>query len=128
MPDSRTRPTGAATLVAWIVLTLVFVDEVLACVAAGVVGASTPAPGLFVWLLPAVVVAVWWAFASPRAPYGGRVVRPTTKVLVFGFAGLGLWLTGHHGASVALLAFSLVAHALARLPIVQATLRSTAPG
>ena len=71
--------------VGWVVLTLVFVDEVLACVAAGVYGAHRGG-----WLLATglvvLTVAVWWTFASPKAPLGGPVVRPVAKVLVFGLA------------------------------------------
>ena len=66
--------------VGWLVLTLVFVDEVLACVAAGVYGAHRGG-----WLLATglvvLTVAVWWTFASPKAPLGGPVVRPVAKVL-----------------------------------------------
>jgi hypothetical protein len=105
---------------AWIVLGLVFLDEVLACVAAGVVGAAMPAPWLFVWLLPVVVVAVWFAFASPKAPYGGPVVRPLVKVLVFGLTSSGLWMVGHQTAGVALLVFSLIVNGLAQLRFVRA--------
>jgi hypothetical protein len=107
------------TALAWVVLSLVFLDEVMACIAAGMVGASLPAPWLFVWLLPAVVVAAWGAFASPKAPYGGPVVRPLVKVLVFGLASLGLWLVGHHSAAAGLLIFSAAVNGLAQLPFVQ---------
>ena len=111
------------TGLAWVVLGLVFLDEVLAAVAAGIVGAALPAPWLFVWLLPLAVVAVWWTFASPKAPYGGPVVRPAVKALVFGLAALGLWLVGHAGLAAALLVYSLVVNALAQLRFV----RSVAP-
>ena len=84
----------------WLVLALVFVDEVLAAVAAGVWGAYAGGPPLAV-LMPVVVVAVWWAFASPKAPRGGPVVRPVVKVLVFGLAVAGLWAAGHDGWAVA---------------------------
>jgi len=102
----------------WLVLALVFLDEVLAAVAAGVAG------GHF-WgfvgavLAPLVVVAVWWTFASPKAPLGSPVVRPVVKVLVFGLASLGLWAAGHHGWGVALLVFSVVVNGAAQLPSVR---------
>jgi hypothetical protein len=64
-------------------------------------------------------VAVWWAFASPRAPWGTPVVRPVVKVLVFGLASAGLWLAGHHDWALALLAFSVVVNAAAQLPSVR---------
>src|SRR5687768_16770773 len=66
--------------VGWIILTLVFADEILACVAAAVYGAHVggwPVAAALVVL----VVAAWWTFASPKAPLGGRVVRPLVKVL-----------------------------------------------
>lgn len=103
----------------WLVLTLVFVDEVAAAVAAGVWGRYAGGWPLAV-LAPVVVVAVWWAFASPKARWGGPVVRPVVKVLVFGLAPLGLWVAGHHGWAVALLAFSVVVNGLAQLPAVRA--------
>jgi hypothetical protein len=102
----------------WLVLALVFVDEVLAAVAAGVWG-SWAGGVLLAVLAPVVVVAVWWMFASPKAPYGGRVVRPVVKVLVFGLTALGLWVAGHHGWAVWFLLFSVVVNGLAQLPAIQ---------
>ncbi|MDR6863336.1 DUF2568 domain-containing protein [Phycicoccus sp. 3266] len=102
----------------WLVLALVFLDEVLAAVAAGVWGSYAGGWSLAV-LAPVLVVAVWWAFASPRARWGGPVVRPAVKVLVFGLASLGLWVAGHHGWAVALLVFSVVVNGLAQLPSVR---------
>ena len=107
----------------WTVLSLVFLDEVLAAVAAGVWGAYAGGWALAV-LAPLVVVAAWWAFASPKARWGGPVVRPVVKVLVFGLASLGLWVSGHHGLGVALLVFSVVVNALAQLRFVR-TLAAT---
>jgi hypothetical protein len=102
----------------WSVLALVFLDEVLAAVAAGIAGGH-------LWdvtgavLAPIVVVAAWWVFASPRAPHGGPVVRPVVKVLVFGLASTGLWAAGHHGWGLALLVFSTLVNGLAQLPSVR---------
>ena len=107
------------TALAWIVLTLVFVDELLACAAAGVVGWSMPAPWLFAGLLPLSVVVVWFLFASPKARYGGPVVRPVVKVLVFGLTSLGLWLVGHQTAALALLVCSAVVNGVAQLRFVR---------
>ena len=102
----------------WLVLALVFLDEVLAAAAAGVwgghVGGALPST-----LAVIAVIAVWWAFASPRAPYGGRVVRPVVKVLVFGLTCLGLAAAGHLGWALALLVFSVVVNAVAQLPSVR---------
>lgn len=103
----------------WVVLALVFLDEVLAAVAAGIWGAYAGGPVLAV-LAPAAVIAVWWVFASPKAPRGGPVVRPVTKVLVFGLAGLGLWVAGHQGWAMAFLVFSVLVNGLALLPSIQA--------
>jgi hypothetical protein len=102
----------------WFVLALVFLDEILAAVAAGVWGGHV-AGVLGAILAPAVVVAVWWAFASPKAPYRGPVVRPVVKVLVFGLASLGLWASGHHGWAIVLLVFSVVVNGLAQLPAIR---------
>ena len=103
--------------VGWPILALVFLDEVLACVAAGVYGAARSGPLLAVALV-LLTVAVWWTFASPKAPLGGPVVRPVAKVLVFGLTTLGLWSVGHHAWAVAFLAFSVVVNALALHPDV----------
>lgn len=99
-------------------LGLVFVDEVFAAVAAGVWGAHSAGAWLAV-LAPIVVIGCWWAFASPGAPYGGRVLRPVVKAIVFGLASWGLWAAGHHTAAVALLVFSVLINALAQLPDVR---------
>ncbi|MEP6856478.1 MAG: YrdB family protein, partial [Pedococcus sp.] len=83
-------------------------------------------------VMPLLVIAVWWTFASPKAPRGGPVVRPVTKVLVFGLAGAGLWAAGHHGWAIVFLVFSVVVNALAQLPqirtlVPQATGRAPGP-
>ena len=102
---------------AWLVRLLLFVDELLAWAAAGVWGDH--AYGVVgAVLAPVVVVVAWWAFAAPRAPLGGPVVRPVVKVLVFGLATWGLWAAGHHTSAVALLAFSVLVNAAALLPCV----------
>lgn len=102
----------------WVVLAAVFLDELLAAAAAAVWGQATGGALLAV-VMVVLVVALWWGFASPKAPMGGPVVRPVTKVLIFGFASIGLWAAGHHGWAVALLAFSIVVNALAQLPAVR---------
>lgn len=103
----------------WLVLALVFVDEVLAAVAAGVAGhAALGLPGAIA--APVVVVAMWWTYASPKAPRGGPVARPLVKVLVFGAATVGLWLAGHPGWAVGFLALSAVVNGLAQLGFVRA--------
>jgi len=102
----------------WLVLALVFVDEVLAAVAAGVWGSYAGGPLLAV-LAPVLVIAVWWAFASPKARWGGPVVRPLVKVAVFGLASAGLWVAGHGVWAVALLVFSVVVNGLAQLSWVR---------
>ena len=104
----------------WSVLALVFLDELLAMVALGVWGWQASPRWLLVWLLPLVATAAWFLLASPKAAYGGQVVRPLVKVLVFGLASLALWDAGHHGWALALLAFSIVVNGLAQLPGIRA--------
>jgi len=104
----------------------VFVDEVLAVAAASVWGHH--ADGLWLAVLaPLLVVAVWWAFASPKAPYGGPAVRPVVKVLVFSLTSFGLWAAGHHTWAVALFAFSVVVNALAQLPSIRSLVDQPGP-
>jgi hypothetical protein len=103
----------------WVVLALVFVDELLAATAAAVWGNQEGGALLAIGMV-LVVIGVWWVFASPKAPLGGPVIRPVTKVLVFGLTGLGLWAAGHHGWAVAFLVFSVVVNGLAQLPSIRA--------
>lgn len=111
----------------WVLLLLLFVDEVLAAVAVGLWGHDRAGWWLAV-TAPAVVVGAWWAFASPKAPYGGPVVRPLVKTAVFALASLALLDAGHPGWAVAFLAFSVVVNALAQLPAVRRTLeQATGP-
>ena len=101
----------------WTILALVFLDELLlvAAVWVGAVHAGSWAAGPVAGLL---VILVWWSFASPKARYGGPVVRPVTKVVVVALACAALWASGHHAAAVALLVFSVFINALALLPSV----------
>lgn len=104
---------------AWTVLTLVFLDELLAVTAAAVWGARTSGPLLAIAAAVAVLV-VWFLFASPKARYGGPVVRPVVKTAVFTLAALGLWAAGLVGWALLFLVFSIVVNALAQLPSVRA--------
>lgn len=104
---------------AWVVLALVFLDELLAVAAAAVWGSHVAGPLAAVGA-GLVVVVVWFLFASPKARYGGPVVRPVVKALVFTLGAVGLWVAGHPGWAVAFLVFSIVVNALALLPSVQA--------
>ncbi len=113
--------------VGWLVLALVFVDELLAAAAAAVWGKHAGGVALAI-VMPLLVIVVWWVFASPKAPRGGPVVRPVTKVLVFGLAGIGLWAAGHHAWAVAFLVFSVVVNALAQLPSIQALVPDATSG
>ena len=103
---------------AWGVLALVFLDEVLAIVALGYVGAAYGS-WLGATVLVVAAVALWWTFASPKAPRGGAVVRPVVKVLVFGAACLGLAWAGHPMLALALLVFSVVVNAVAQTRAVR---------
>ncbi len=62
---------------------------------------------------------VWFFFASPKARYGGPLVRPVVKVLVFGLACVALWDVGRPGWAIALLVFSVVVNALAQIPSIR---------
>lgn len=103
----------------WTVLALVFLDELLVMAAFGVWGWAHDPRWLLVWLLPLVAMTVWFFFASPKAKYGGSVVRPLAKVVVFGLASLALADAGHPGWAIALLAYSVVVNALALLPSIR---------
>jgi hypothetical protein len=102
---------------AWTVLALVFLDELLAMAAAGVWGAHVAWP--LATVMPPVTMLVWFLSASPKARYGGPLVRPVVKVLVFGLASVGLWAAGHLAPAVALLVLSVAVNGLAQLPSVQ---------
>ena len=102
----------------WTVLALVFLDELLAVWGAWVWG-SYAGGVLLAIAAPIVVVLVWFLFASPKARFGGPVVRPVVKVLVFGLVAAGLWASGHHTWALWFLAFSVVVNALAQLPSIQ---------
>src|SRR3954469_14820711 len=115
-PTLENRPVGA---LGWLVLGLVFLDELLAMAGLGVCGWSTSARWLLVWLLPLLAVLAWSLFASPKAPFGSPVVRPVVKVLVFGLASLGLWAAGHPELAVALLVFSVAVNAVAMVPAIR---------
>lgn len=109
-------------ILGWTVLFLVFVDELLAVAAAALWGAH--ASGAWLGAGAALLtVVVWFFFASPKARFGGPVLRPVTKVLVFTLASVGLWAAGHHGLAVALLAFSAAVNGLAQLPSVKVLVR-----
>ena len=103
----------------WAVLFLVFVDELLAMAAFGVWGWQHNPAWLLVWALPVVAMAVWFLFASPKARYGGPLVRLVTKVTVFGLACLALYDAGHTRWAIALLVYSVLVNALAMLPSVR---------
>ncbi len=105
---------------AWLVLGLVFLDELAAMAAFGVWGWQVASPSaLWVVVLPLAAMAAWWLFASPKARYGGRGLREVVKVVVFGLASLALWEAGHHGWALALLAFSVVVNAAALHPRIR---------
>jgi Protein of unknown function (DUF2568) len=105
-------------MLGWTVLALVFLDELLAVAAAATWGAYAGNAWLAI-VMGLLTVLVWFLFASPKARFGGPIVRPTTKVLVFTLASLGLWVSGHYGLAVALLVFSAVVNGLAQLPSVR---------
>lgn len=105
-------------ILGWTVLFLVFLDELLAVASAAAWGNHVGNAWLAV-ALALLTMLVWFLFASPKARYGGGVVRPVTKVLVFSLATAGLWSAGHHALAVAFLGFSVVVNGLAQLPSVR---------
>jgi len=107
-----------STALGWAVLALVFLDELLAVWAGWLWGRHAGGPLLAI-VTPIVIVVVWFLFASPKARFGGPVVRPVVKVVVFGLGTVGLWVAGHHYWALAFLVFSVVANGLALLPSVQ---------
>jgi Protein of unknown function (DUF2568) len=130
---SNRSPAGeAGDGLGWTVLSLVFLDELLAMAAVAVwgwhVGGSTITSLALAVVLPLLAMTAWWVFASPKAPWGDGVVRPVAKVVVFGLACLGLWDAGHPGWAVALLVFSVVVNALALLPSVRRLVRERPDG
>jgi hypothetical protein len=102
----------------WTVLLFVFVDELLA-IAAAVVWGNHVANAWLAVATGLLTVLVWFLFASPKARYGGPVVRPVTKVLVFSLAAAGLWASGHHALAVTFFVFSAAINGLAQLPSVK---------
>ena len=100
----------------WLILFLVFVDEVLAMVALGYWGWHLEPGWLWVWVLPLVGMLAWYSFASPKARYRHPVGRPFVKLLVFGLATYGLWDTDHATLAGAFLVFSVAINALAQIP------------
>jgi hypothetical protein len=112
--------------VGWLVLTLVFVDELLVMAALAVWGADAGGWALAVAAVLAGVV-VWFFFASPKARYGGPVARPVAKVLVVGAAVAGLVAAGHTRWAVALGVFSVIINGVALHPDIK-TLPEQATG
>lgn len=108
------------TSVGWLVLLLVFVDELLCLVAFGMWGWQHDPAWLWVWLLPLAGALAWFTFASPKARFGGTVVRPVVKLVVFGLATAALWDLGRPTAAGAFLVFSLTVNALATIPSIAA--------
>ncbi|EGD42211.1 hypothetical protein NBCG_03462 [Nocardioidaceae bacterium Broad-1] len=102
----------------WFVLTLVFIDELLAMAVFGVWGWQHEPRWLLVWLLPVAAMVAWGLFASPKATRSGPVIRPVVKVIVFGLASLALLDAGHPGWALALLVFSVVVNGLAQVPAI----------
>ena len=107
--------------IAWavLVLTLVFVSEVLALVAFGVWGWDHSPRWLLVWLLPLAGVVVWGLFASPKASRGGPRARPIVKVLVFAAAFLAIRDVSGYSWALAFLVFVAVVNGLAETSSVR---------
>ena len=108
------------TLLGWCVLALVFLDEVIALIAFALWGYDQDPWWIWVWLLPVAGMQAWFWFASPKARFGGPVLRPLVKVLVFGLATLAFWDLGHPTEAIGFFVFSVSVNALAQLPFVAA--------
>ncbi|MGY2704415.1 YrdB family protein [Nocardioides sp. HB32] len=108
------------TFLGWCVLGLVFVDEVIALIAFALWGYAQDPWWVWVWLLPVLAMQAWFWFASPRARYGGPVLRPLVKVLVFGLAAWALWDLGHPTEAIGFLVFSVAVNAIAQVPGIAA--------
>jgi hypothetical protein len=117
-PYAYDRTVTVSPAVGWVVLALVFVDELLVMAALAVWGADAGGWALAVGAAVAGVL-VWFLFASPKARYGGPVARPVAKLLVIGAAVAGLAAAGHPGWAVALAAFSVVVNGVALHPDVR---------
>ncbi len=104
---------------AFLVLTLVFVSEVVALVAFGRWGWEHSPRWLLVWLLPLAGAVAWGTFASPKAPRGGPRTRPIVKVLVYAAAFLAIRETDGYAWALAFLVGSGVVTALAMMPTVR---------
>jgi hypothetical protein len=121
------RPVTVPPAVGWFVLALVFLDELLLMAALAVWGADAGRWWLAV-LAAAAGVLVWFLFASPKAPYGGPLVRPTAKVLVVAAAVVGLVVAGHPGWAVALLVFSVLVNGVALHRDIRDLAATSGPG
>lgn len=107
----------------WCVLALVFVDELAAMAAYAVWGWQAPDQQwlslVLAWVLPVLAMLAWFFLASPKARYGGPVIRPVTKILVFGIGTLLLWAVGQHRWALAFLVLSMVVNGLAMIPVIR---------
>ncbi|WP_169834699.1 YrdB family protein [Nocardioides dokdonensis] len=104
---------------AWSVLALLFVVELLAWAAYAVLGWALSPGWLWVWALPLLVVTLWALTASPRARWRGAVLTPAVKTLVFTGAVVALVLTSHPVAGGTLAILVVVVHVAARHPDVR---------
>ena len=103
----------------WSVLFLVFVDELLAISAAATWGEYEGGTPLAI-VAALAVVTVWYLFASPKARYGDRWVRPIVKVLVFTLASVAVL--------PAIVRQDQLVDANAKLHMTDAVLSLTGPG
>jgi 4-amino-4-deoxy-L-arabinose transferase-like glycosyltransferase len=103
----------------WLVLAGVFLAELVALAALFVWGLSAQGWVLAVAVTLAAAVA-WGLFAAPKARFPHPVGRAVVKAVVFAGAVAGLWAAGHPGWAVAVGAFVVLVHVLARFPAVRA--------
>ena len=64
---------------------------------------------------PLCAAVLWGLFAAPRAPVSVSLLRPGTKIIVFGLATLALYATGHRVLAVVFAIVVVANAALIRL-------------
>jgi hypothetical protein len=88
----------------WANLALAFVLELCAlaalCYWGFSVGGGPVAKAVLGIGAPVCAAVLWGLFAAPRAPVSVPLLKPGTKLLVFGSATLALYATGHRTLAV----------------------------
>ncbi len=101
-------------------LALAFLLELAALVALAVwgwhIGPSTALRVLLAIALPLIAAVLWGMFAAPRARFTvSPWVRDTIKIIVYGLATIGLFVTGHPALAITFAALVIVNTVLIRI-------------